>query len=196
MLPGVLARAGAQRFAGSAVPGLRLSASLRLFAPVRLCVSVRLCAVLCLCAGLLFAAGCAHSPTEGGGTGYALEGPDLFIVGEYKGMPLEGTMERHVIVGIGKMEIRSVDRTRGFFCEARIKSPPQENLRIRGILLCAEGQALAVSMRPLGPDQGVGVGRQETDEDLLVFFFHPSQEEAERRFPQVRKDMQTAAAKQ
>lgn len=165
--------------------------------PVRLSArGPRLCGFLFLGLWLLLAAGCAHGPGEGGGTGYALEGPSLAIVGEYKGMPLEGAMERHVIVGIGKMEIRSVDRTRGFFCEARIKSPPQEDLRIRGVLLCAEGQTLAISMRPLGPDQGVGIGRQETDEDLLVFFFHPSKEEAVRRFPQVHKDIRIAAGKQ
>ncbi|MDL2207933.1 hypothetical protein LJB82_04345, partial [Desulfovibrio sp. OttesenSCG-928-M16] len=43
-----------------------------------------------------------------------------------------------------------------------------------------------------GPDQGVGIARESAEGELLVLFYHPSPEEAKRRLPEVRADMDKA----
>lgn len=157
---------------------------------------LRLSAAL-LCLALL--AGCAGKGTqpEPGGAaapvplaplgGYALDGPPLFIVGEFKGRALEGSMDRPVMVGLGKMELHGTDKAQGFFCEARVNAQPTEKGRIRGVLDCTEGVVLLFTLRALGPDQGIVLGRAEAKGDTMVLFFHSSKEEAERRFPEAKR---------
>lgn len=181
------------------LPALARCARVVLFARLaRFACPVR-AAVLVVCLALL--AGCAgkgqQAETGGAGAaapvplaplgGYALDGPPLFIVGEYKGKALEGSMDRHVMVGLGKMEMHGTDKAQGFFCESRVNAQPTEKGRIRGVLDCTEGVVLLFTLRALGPDQGIAVGRAEAKGETLVLFFHSSKEEAERRFPEVRR---------
>lgn len=174
----------------------------------RRAVGLRLPALLLACATVL--AGCAAKNTqpEPGSAGapasvplaplgaYALDGPPLFIAAEYKGHTLEGTMDRHVMVGLGKMELHGTDKAQGFFCEARVNSQPTEKGRIRGVLDCTEGVVLLFTLRATGPDQGVALGRAEAKGDPLVLFFHSSKEEAVRRFPEVKRTMAEAIRRQ
>jgi hypothetical protein len=52
------------------------------------------------------------------------------------------------------------------------------------------------SLRNIGPDQGVGIARESEDGELLVLFYHASAEEAERRFPSVKNDIERARSGQ
>lgn len=132
----------------------------------------------------------------------ALDGPPLAVVGEYAGMRLAGTLERKGMAGAGRMELQSAgpvgqsaasgQRTTAFTCTADLKDPPTEKARVRGVLACTGNRNFALSLRNLGPDQGVGIARESEQGDLLVLFYHVSAEEAERRFPEVKKDIQTA----
>ncbi len=149
--------------------------------------------LLALCATCMaFLSGCASS--RGGTVNFATEGPELFVIGEYKGKELQGSLERKVLIGLGSMTLNATGKG-GFTCTAKFNSPPQPNLRVRGVLLCEGFEPLGVTINPLGPDQGLGVARQAEDEDLMVFFFHPSEEEARLRFPQVKKQIEEARAR-
>ena len=146
-------------------------------------------AVLCL---LLLSSVACSGKGKSGAVGFATDGPDLFVVGEYQNMPLEGSIERKALIGIGKIQITSTNNEDKFSCKGKFNSPPQTNLRIRGVLVCEGRQPLGVTMRPLGPDQGLGIAREEANDDLLIFFFHPSKEEATRRFPQIKEQINSA----
>ena len=164
------------------------SIATRLLAKPLLIALVGIAAGLSACAGKM-----QESPAK---SVFALEGPPLAIVAEYKGMALEGTMDRHVMVGIGKMELRSVKAEQGFFCEGRINQEPTEKARIRGMLDCTEGVILFITLSNLGPDQGVGVGRAGENQDLLTMFYHTSKEEAQRRFPAIKEALMQAGPAQ
>ncbi|MDR2076407.1 MAG: hypothetical protein LBP61_05690, partial [Desulfovibrio sp.] len=64
--------------------------------------------------------------------------------------------------------------------------------RVHGLLLCSDQTSLLFTLRNLGPDQGFAVGRSPASSDLLVFFYHPSPEEAARRFPEIFSDIRQA----
>ncbi|MDL2316170.1 hypothetical protein LJC59_03715 [Desulfovibrio sp. OttesenSCG-928-A18] len=91
-----------------------------------------------------------------------------------------------------EMFLPAVDGGAPFVCEARIDAQPTEKGRVRGMLHCSGNRHMPFSLRNLGPDQGVGIGRERDDGELLVLFYHSSPDEAERRFPQVQDDIRTA----
>ncbi len=141
---------------------------------------------------LLLCAGCASSGGGNPTAALAVDGPPLAVVGEYDGMRLEGTMDRTCMAGYGQLLLFSPDTGAEFTCEAAVDSPPTDKARIRGILDCSQSRILYFSLRNLGPDQGVGIARSGQNDALMIFFYHPSAEEAKRRFPGVRADIEAA----
>lgn len=151
----------------------------------------------------------------------AVDGPPLAVYGKYMGMILEGTLDRAGMAGYGVLELRSSNRKEQgvspavlagappqvpnsgiskdmadnpLLCRAIIKEAPTEKGRVRGLLACTGDRQLPFSLRNLGPDQGVGIAKETAGNDLMIFFYHPSKEEAQRRFPQVEKDILAARA--
>jgi hypothetical protein len=111
-----------------------------------------------------------------------LEGPPLALAGEQGGKAASGQMERECMLGQGQMTLR-LD---GFVCAGIIKSPPNASGHVAAVLRCEGGGALMFTLRPLGPDQGLGIGRQLSADgkiygEPLIFYFHPWDEEARRR---------------
>jgi hypothetical protein len=96
------------------------------------------------------------------------------------------------MVGVGALELRSLPAG-DFACTAVLDAPPNEKGRIKGLLACSNRTAFLFTMRNLGPDQGFAVGRSPASPDLLVFFYHPSSEEAARRFPEIFSDIDRAS---
>jgi hypothetical protein len=101
-------------------------------------------------------------------------------------------MDRTCMAGHGFMQLEAVDSGAAFACTAEIDSPPTQKGRVRGVLRCTDGRELFFSLRNLGPDQGVGVGRENPEGDLLILFYHASPDEAARRFPAVKADILAA----
>jgi hypothetical protein len=151
-------------------------------------------ALLALCP---FFAACAGQ-SAGSAPAFALvmDGPPLAIVGEYSGLALTGNMDRTCMAGYGSLALKAADPGREFACTAEMDDPPTEKGRVRGLLRCADGRRMLFSLRNTGPDQGVGIGRDAKDSDLLVLFYHSSAEEAGRRFPAVKEDLERARARQ
>lgn len=77
-----------------------------------------------------------------------------------------------------------------FVCKGTVDAPPTYKGRIRGLLQCTGGRQILFSLRHLGPDQGVGIGKETEDSGLMVLFYHVSLEEAWRRFPAVKEDIE------
>ncbi|MDR0826651.1 MAG: hypothetical protein LBN33_02070 [Desulfovibrio sp.] len=122
-----------------------------------------------------------------------LSGPPLHIAGEYGDLSIAGEMDRGCMVGFGSLELRGTRAGTGqavLLCKGRVDAPALDRGRVRGILDCGEERRLAFSMRNLGPDQGIGIGREKTDGDLLLFFYHAAKDEAARRFPEIKADME------
>lgn len=124
----------------------------------------------------------------------AMEGPRLAVAGTYAGMELAGDMDRTCMVGYGAITLRAQNQDLDFICEADIDEPPTEKGRVRGLFRCSGGRTLFLTLRNTGPDQGVGIARESEEGDLMVFFYHASREEAERRFPSVKEDLDRARA--
>ena len=123
---------------------------------------------------------------------YALEGPPLALVGKFGDLAVEGSMERTCMAGAGKLTLHSRFIEDALVCEGTLDSPPNEKARVKGALICNNSGPIFFTMRNLGPDQGVAVGQSEGGKDLLIFFYHPSQEEAERRLPEIIHDITKA----
>jgi hypothetical protein len=147
-----------------------------------------------------------------------LDGPALHIAGQYSGMSLEGTMDRGCMVGVGSLSLRAArvadaektaraagtGKTAGdnaetagpdvgtaapFACSGTMDVRPDKKARVNGILECTSGRRMVFSLRNLGPDQGLGIARESREGDLLVFFYHASESEAERRLPRILAEM-------
>jgi hypothetical protein len=150
-------------------------------------------ALLLLCLGLCACAGkepVASPPS----VALAVDGPRLALLGEYAGMSLAGSMDRTCMVGYGSMHLEAVDSGATFVCTAKIDNPPTQRGRVRGVLRCTDGRELFFTLRNIGPDQGVGIGRESPEEGLLILFYHVSSDEAARRFPGVKADILAARA--
>ena len=143
--------------------------------------------------GGLLLSGCG--PKRSPNVAYALEGPVLYVVADYKGVPMQGEMDRSVMVGVGRLILRGTVGEKPLVCEARFNAPPTEKGRVRGMLICSNETGMPLALRNLGPDQGVGIAMEEKNEALMVLFYHPSIEEAQRRLPQAMADMQLARTK-
>lgn len=151
-------------------------------------------------------------------TVFAMEGPPLAIVGgrlDDAGEPsLAGRMERSAMVGDGDIEIDYPSQN--LACRGRLKGGPAGNGRVRGIIPCTGGDEplfLLLTLGQHGPDQGAGVARlargkvsafdgaggeselaQVEDLDIseeppLLFFYHPWDEEAVRRYQDARSNV-------
>ena len=143
--------------------------------------------LICLLA-LPLAWGCASKPASPG-IAYSLNGPPLAIAGEFAHIGLVGEMDRTCMVGIGTIHLESTVPEIPLVCEGRLNVPPTEKGRIRGILDCSQGLVMLFTLRNLGPDQGVGIARPVEGQDTMVFFYHASPDEAQRRLPEVLNDM-------
>lgn len=144
-----------------------------------------------LCAAF---AGCAPKTVAPPSAAQAVDGPELAVVGEYEGMSLRGTMDRTCMVGVGRMTLHAADAPETFSCTAALNAPPSEKARVRGFLECTDNRKFLFSLRNIGPDQGVGIGREREDGELMILFYHSSAEEADRRFDSVRADIARARA--
>ena len=162
----------------------------RLFARLTCAGGVKRRLVLLVSVSLLLAltACSSRQPTPG----FVLDGPPLFVAADYAGLPLEGYMDRRAMVGIGEMVLASKDNS--LSCKAVFNVEPSDKARIRVVLICADNRTFSLTMRNLGPDQGVGIGLEPGKDELLVLFYHPSEEEARRRLPQAATDMKKARA--
>lgn len=126
----------------------------------------------------------------------AMDGPSLFIMGEYQGQPVEGLLDRTVMAGVGTMTLVGTGAENAELnCTAKFDAPPTDKGRVAGFIDCGNGEILVVMLRNLGPDQGVGLAHAGNPEDIMIFFYHPSREEAERRLPGVLKDIAEARAR-
>jgi hypothetical protein len=148
--------------------------------------------LLLLCLNLFACAG--KEPAPAPAVALAVDGPRLALFGEYANMFFTGSMDRTCMAGYGSMRLEAVDSGAAFVCTAEIDSPPTRKGRVRGVLHCTGGRELLFSLRNIGPDQGVGVGRESPEGDLLVLFYHASPDEAARRFPAVKADILAARA--
>ena len=141
----------------------------------------------------LSACGGGHGPSGVPSAALSMEGPPLAIAGDYEGMFLEGSMDRTCMSGYGSITVRGEDaKGREFLCIAKVDSPPTEKGRVRGAFQCTGNRTLAFSLRNLGPDQGLGIAREPDHNDMMVFFYHVSREEAMRRLPAVKEDIAKA----
>lgn len=150
-------------------------------------------ALLLLCFSLFACAGKAPAPASPA-VALAVDGPRLALAGEYEGLSLTGSMDRTCMAGYGSMHLEAVDSGATFVCTAAIDTPPTQKGRVRGVLRCTDGRELLFSLRNIGPDQGVGVGRESPEGSLLILFYHASADEAARRFPAVKADILAARA--
>jgi hypothetical protein len=83
-----------------------------------------------------------------------------------------------------------------FVCRAKVDHPPTEKGRIRGVLHCTGERKMLVTLRNIGPDQGVGIGKESENGDLMILFYHAALDEAWRRFPAVKADILAARERQ
>ena len=153
-------------------------------------------ALLLLCLGLFACAGkeLPSAPAQAAAPApLVMDGPRLAVAGEYGGIFLSGSMDRAGMAGYGSMLLEALGGE--FSCAAEIDSPPTSKGRVRGVLRCTDGRELFFSLRNIGPDQGVGVGRESLGGDLLILFYHPSPDEAARRLPAVQADILAARAR-
>ena len=153
---------------------------------------LQLTTLLLLCFSLFACAGKESSPASvrEPSVALAVDGPRLALAGEYEGLSFTGSMDRTCMAGYGSMQLE--DSGAAFVCTAEIDSPPTSKGRVRGVLRCTDGRELFFSLRNLGPDQGVGVGRENPGGALLILFYHASAEEAARRFPAVKAEILAA----
>lgn len=184
----------------------------------------RLLTVLPLLAALFLSACAGRDQRQVSALLLSVDGPPLAVYGEYAGMTLVGSMERTCMVGYGVLVLEQIQpgaaappprqnttddalpdierqdppHTGGpaFLCEADINDPPTEKARVRGQLRCSGERTMLFSLRNTGPDQGVGVARETDEGDLMVFFYHASAEEAKRRYPSIKKDIDRARSSQ
>lgn len=155
------------------------------FAPA-LCLAVSALALLIL-------GGCAgRDAQQPAAVALAVDGPPLALYGEYSGMRFAGSMDRACMAGYGALSFE--DEAGVFSCEAALDDLPTEKGRVRGLLRCTGERKLLFSLRNIGPDQGVGIARETEEGDLMVFFYHASAEEAKRRYPSVKDDIERARA--
>ncbi|MDR1359963.1 MAG: hypothetical protein LBJ82_03185 [Deltaproteobacteria bacterium] len=120
-----------------------------------------------------------------------LSGPSLPLAGQYGDLLLEGFLDRTCMAGVGSLELHD-SPSGNFACSALLDAPPNEKGRIKGLLTCSDRSSFLFTMRNLGPDQGFGVGRSPASPHLLVFFYHPSPEEAARRLQEILSDINQA----
>ncbi len=146
-----------------------------------------------LCLIVLALGGCAGRDARQPTVALAVDGPPLALYGEYAGMRFAGTMDRTCMAGYGTLALK--DEAGAFLCEAALDDPPTEKGRVRGLLRCTGERKLFFTLRNIGPDQGVGVARETEQGDLMVFFYHASAEEAKRRYPSVKEDIDRARSK-
>lgn len=143
-----------------------------------------------LCPVIAATAACADRSQRPAQVALAVDGPPLAIYGEYAGMQLSGSMDRGAMTGYGEFSLASDNGV--FSCEATLNDPPTEKARVRGMMRCTGERKLLFSLRNIGPDQGVGIARETEEGDLMVFFYHASAEEAKRRYPSVKEDIDLA----
>ena len=145
---------------------------------------------------VLFMNGCAARVQNTGVYNYAMDGPPLVLLGDLEGIPVEGQLDRTCMAGVGEGALKYMDGETEVLCTTSMDFPPNEKGRVRGVFKCSDESTLLFTMRNLGPDQGLAVGRVESKDKMLVFFFHPSREEAERRLPEILDDIEEARKRQ
>ena len=139
-----------------------------------------------LCLGL---GGCGTKPSPPSVL-LALDGPPLSIAAELGARPFKGYMERHCMAGVGHIVLYLPDSKA--ICQGNMDSPPTEKARLYAELSCSDSRTLRIAMRNLGPDQGLGIGSFEGQEETLILFYHPCEDEAKRRLAVLRSDIEQA----
>ena len=148
---------------------------------------IRRAVLLVLCLGL---AGCGERYTPS--IRLALDGPPLYIVLQNETTYWSGLMDRGCMAGLGLITLRD---EHGGICHGQMDRPANEKGRLYAELLCANGNSVTLVFRNLGPDQGMGLARVNTETpggEQLAFFYHPSRDEAQRRLEQIRTEIAAA----
>ena len=109
----------------------------------------------------------------------AMNGPPLSIAGDMGGHYFSGHMERSCMAGVGRMVLHN--QTLNLLCKGETDNPASEKGRMYAYLSCTENKTMRVVYRNMGPDQGVGIGRVEENPQVLLFYYHPWDDEAKRR---------------
>ena len=122
----------------------------------------------------------------------ALDGPPLHIAGDKNGEFFHGDMDRGCMAGFGRIIL--TDEKRAVTCKGEMDAPANEKARLHVTLLCDNGETISITMRNLGPDQGLGAGRINETSERLLLFYHPSETEAKRRLVQLKAEMEQALA--
>lgn len=128
----------------------------------------------------------------------ALDGPPLALIVRNDSATWKGAMERGCMAGVGHISLRKIN---GYaVCTGDVDHPATDKGRLYADLACSDGTAMTFVYRNLGPDQGMGLARvsatgtDEGDGKQAVLFYHPSEEEAERRLARIREDIARAVA--
>ena len=116
----------------------------------------------------------------------ALDGPPLAVVGALGDAPFDGVMDRGCLAGVGSLKLHVPDLGP---CAGTMDHPGNEKGRRYVELACFDGSSIILALRNLGPDQGMGIGKQDTTGKRIALFYHPSQEEAQRRLAGIRADL-------
>lgn len=171
-----------------------------LFAPRGLCRAAFVLLALCM------ALGACGGERPAPSVRLILDGPPLAIAAVRGETPMRGLMERSCMAGVGDMRLTIPGETE---CSGSLDHPGNAKGRLYIRLDCLDGSAVILAMRNLGPDQGMGVGKQATPtapdgadtpeapdtrgEDRIVMFYHPSANEARRRLTRIRSEIDEAS---
>ena len=119
----------------------------------------------------------------------ALDGPPLSIAMQGETLSWYGQMDRSCMAGVGDILLLNAN---GTTCKGEMDRPANDKGRLYADLTCDNGDTLTLVFRNLGPDQGMGLGRinpDAADGEQTTLFYHPSQNEAQRRLGEVREEI-------
>ncbi len=116
-----------------------------------------------------------------------MDGPPLFIAVDVAGKPMHGFLDRKAMAGAGRVLL--YDQQNAVTCTGEMDAPATDKGRLYVTLTCSDGREMALGLRNLGPDQGMGVGRLRDTGERLTLFYHPCEDEARRRLARVKTDI-------
>jgi hypothetical protein len=116
----------------------------------------------------------------------------LALVGQYGDLPVEGSMDRSCMAGVGSIDLRILSFPRPLVCTAFLDTPPTAKGRVRGRLDCQDRTSFLLTLRNLGPERGIALGLAPDSSTLLVLMYDSSREKAALGLPDILSDMDRA----